>query len=312
MLHMRFISVVPLSTYLLRAANLSGGVLPHCLFTVVEPPIFGSEWARRFEAQLVFAILADGSIALKDKNPTPYRELASKSSIINKLVESSDHEVRRQISHYIHHVLAAFASAGCVLGDLCGPGQLQGLKDFNHILSDGVGFKMLGKQSESLACLTADEDIISLLFFVWMIYLSRSLPRPSSSWKAKSAQPNTYIYFRSTLPYSHFRILKAFKKIRLVSLSDELLFWEEGKIPPLPSMRNDETVQSLAEDPSMNLQSIVDVSKPIELDESHHCVAYLAFVDRRWSRRLADLRAKQKALCIPPFPTPIPPPLHAI
>lgn len=113
--------------YLLRAADLGGGVLDHILFAIVDPPIFWSAFVREFEngtltekAQLVFAKVLDRLIALKDKDPSPYRDLASKPSVINKLLESSEHEVR-EIAHHITHILAAFASGGAPSGP-SGPG----------------------------------------------------------------------------------------------------------------------------------------------------------------------------------------------
>lgn len=112
--------------YLLRAADLGGGVLDHILIAIVEPPIFWSAFAREFEhgaltekAQLVFAKVLDRLIALKDRDTAPYRELASSPVVINKLLESSEHQVR-EIAHHIKHILAAFAS-GAPSGP-CGPG----------------------------------------------------------------------------------------------------------------------------------------------------------------------------------------------
>lgn len=114
--------------YLLRAADLGGGVLDHILIAIVEPPIFWSAFAQGFEkagalvdkAQLVFAKLLDRLIVLKNKDATSYRDLASKPSIIKKLLESPQHEVR-EAAHHIKHILDAFASGGALSGS-CAPG----------------------------------------------------------------------------------------------------------------------------------------------------------------------------------------------
>ena len=113
--------------YLLGTANIGGGVLDHILIAIVDPPFFWSAFAREFEkgtltekAQLVFAKLLARLIALKDRDPTPYRELASKPTVINTLLECSEHEVR-EIAHHINHILAAFASGGAPSGP-DGPG----------------------------------------------------------------------------------------------------------------------------------------------------------------------------------------------
>ena len=386
--------------YFLRATNLGGGVLDHILITIVEPPIFWSEFARGFEAaalteraQLVFAKLLDRLIALKDKNTTPYRELASKSSIITKLVESSDDEVR-QIAHHINHVLAAFAS-GRALDDPCGPGgrhdndfpnfrdiailptadeilsteppfirpasvlddlaasnsrvadyldntfrmlredmihdmreelqialkkkpgrhhglyihrlsmvdvytgsqdrgtrwglvlqchhdfpQLQGLKGLpvrKKYLSDGPGFKIL--RNQSLACLIADGNITSFAtIFRVDDLLAQEPPKIVLQLEGEASTSKTLLRLSTAKHvqllqidaplFAYEPILEALKNMQLVPLSDELLFWEEGKILPPPSIQIDEVVQPLTEDASIDLRSILDVSKQIELDKS--------------------------------------------
>ena len=386
--------------HLLRAANLGGGVLDHILITIVEPPIFWSAFAQGFEtgaltekAQLVFAKLLDRLIALRDKNASPYRELASRPPIIDKLVGSSEHEVR-EIAHHINHVLAAFASGGA-LGDPCGPGgrhdndfpnfrdiailptadeilstqppfirpasvlddpevsdsrvadyldntfrmlredmiydmreelqiaqkkkpgrhrglhidglsmvgvytgsqdrgsrwglvlqchhdfpQLQGLNDFDdrkNFLSDDPGFKIL--RNQSLACLIADEDITSFATILRVDDLLAQRP-PKIVLQLEGEASTSKTLFRlstamhvqllqiDTALFAYEPILKALKNTQLIPLSDELLFWDEGKTLPPPSIQIDEVVQPLSQDPSTNLQSILEISKSVQLDRS--------------------------------------------
>ncbi|KAG9309653.1 hypothetical protein JVU11DRAFT_10317 [Chiua virens] len=111
--------------YLLRAADLGGGILDHILIAIVDPAIFWSAFAQAFEtgaltekAQHVFSKVLDRLIVLKERDPSPYRDLASK--VLGKLFESQDLEVR-QIAHHIKHVLATFAS-GSAVNDPSGPG----------------------------------------------------------------------------------------------------------------------------------------------------------------------------------------------
>ena len=387
--------------YLLGAANLGGGVLDHILIAIVEPPIFWSTFAQGFEtgtlaekAQLVFAKLLDRLIALRDKDSSPYRELASKPSVINKLLESSEHEVR-EIAHHINYILAAFASGGAVSGP-CGPGgrhdndfpcfrdiailptadeilssqppfirpasvlddpeasvtrvadyldntfrmlredmiydmreelqialkkkpgrhrglhidglsmvdvytgsqdrgsrwglalrchhdfqQLRALKDVSdrkkYLSDDPVGLKIL--RNQSLACLVADEDVISFATVLRVVDLlaekppaivlqlegeastSKALLRLSTAKQIRLLQIDTALF-------AYEPVLKALKNMQLVPLSDELLFWEEGKILQPPSTQVDQVVRALSRDPSMDLKSILTMSKSVQLDRS--------------------------------------------
>ncbi|KIJ08243.1 hypothetical protein PAXINDRAFT_89146 [Paxillus involutus ATCC 200175] len=113
--------------YLLRAADLGGGVLDHILIAIVDPSFFWLALAREFEkgaltekAQLVFARLLDRLLSLPGRDTSGYRELASKPSVINSLVASSVQEIR-EIAHHIKHILAAFASGATPSGP-GGPG----------------------------------------------------------------------------------------------------------------------------------------------------------------------------------------------
>ena len=386
---------------LLRAANLGGGVLDHILIAIVDPPIFWSAFTQGFEtgaltekAQLVFAKLLDRLITLKDKDASPYRELASKPSIFNKLLESSEHDVR-EIAHHIKHILDAFASGGTHSGPF-GPGgrhdndylcfrdiailptadeilssqppfirpasvlddpeasdtrvadyldntfrmlredmiydmreelqialkkkpgrhrglhinglsmvdvytgspdrgsrwglvlqchydfqQLQALREFDDrkkfLSEDPVGFKIL--RNHSLACLIADEDIISFATVLRVDDLlaenppaivlqldgeastSKALLRLSTAKHVRLLQIDTAIF-------AYEPVLKALKNMQLVPLSDELLFWEEDQMLRSPSTQADQVVRAVSQNPSMDLQSILAMSKSIKLDGS--------------------------------------------
>ena len=387
--------------YLLGAANLGGGVLDHILIAIVEPPIFWSAFAQGFEtgalaekAQLVFAKLLDRLIALKDKDASPYRELASKPSVINKLLESSEHEVR-EIAHHINYILAAFASGGALSGP-CGPGgrhdndfpcfrdiailptadeilssqppfirpasvlddpeasvtrvadyldntfrmlredmiydmreelqialkkkpgrhrglhinglsmvdvytgsqdkgsrwglvlrchhdfpQLQALKDLDDrkkfLSDDPVGFKIL--RNQSLACLIADNDIISFATVLRVGDLLAEKPpaivlqlEGEASTSKALLRLSTAKHIRllqiDTALFAYEPVLKALKNMQLVPLSDELLSWKEGQTLQSPSTQVDQVVRALSWNPSMDLQSILTMSKSVQLDRS--------------------------------------------
>ncbi|KAF8129487.1 P-loop containing nucleoside triphosphate hydrolase protein [Boletus edulis] len=387
--------------YLLGAADLGGGVLDHILIAIVEPPIFWSSFAQEFEkgtltekAQFVFAKVLDRLIALKDKDASPYRDLASRPSVINKLLESSQHEVR-EIAHHIKYILDAFASGGTP-GGPCGPGgrhdndhpcfrdiailptadeilsaqppfirpasvlddpeasdtrvadyldntfrmlredmiydmreelqiafkqkpgkhrglhisglsmvdvytgsrdrgyrwglvlqcrydfpQLQKIKEFDDrkkfLLDDPLGFKIL--RNQSLACLIADGDIVCFATVLRVEDLLAKKP-PSivlqldgeaSTSKALlrlSTANHTQLLQIDTALFAYEPVLKALKNMQLVPLSDELLFWKEGQTLQSPSAQIEQVVQPLSEDPSMDLQSILMLSKSVQLDKS--------------------------------------------
>ncbi|KAH0828788.1 P-loop containing nucleoside triphosphate hydrolase protein [Lanmaoa asiatica] len=358
-LSLSFLNGLATSTleYLLRAANLGGGVLDHILIAIVEPPVFWSVFAQGFEAgalkekaQLVFAKLLDRLISLRDRDASPYRELASKPSVINKLVESSEHEVR-EIAHHINHVLAAFTSGGA-LNDSCGPGgrhdndfsnppyvlddpeasnsrvadyldntfrmlredmiydmreelqialkkkpgrhrslhinglsmvdvytgsqdrgsrwglvlqchhdfpQLHALKDFDDrkkfLSDDPVGFKIL--RNQSLACLIADEEIISFATVLRVGDLLAQKP-PAIVLQLEGEASTSKALLR----------LSAAKHVRLLQIDTALFAYE----PVLKALKNmqlvDQIVQPLSLYPSMNLQSILTMSKSVKLDRS--------------------------------------------
>lgn len=387
--------------YLLRAADLGGGVLDHILVAIVEPPIFWSAFAQGFEAgalsekaQLVFAKLLDKLIALRNKDTSPYRGLAAKPSVINKLLESSQHDVR-EIAHHIKYILDAFASGGALNGP-CGPGgrhdndfpcfrdiailptadeilstqppfirpasvlddpeasdtrvadyldntfrmlredmiydmreelqiamkkkpgrhrglhirglsmvdvytgsqdrgsrwglvlqchhdfpQLQGIKEVDDrkkfLSDDPAGFKIL--RNQSLACLIADEDIVSFgtVLRVGDLLAERpplivlQLDGEASTSKALlrlSTAKQIQLLQIDTALFAFEPVLKALKNMRLVPLSEELLFWNDGQTLQSPDTRVDQVVRALSRDPSMDLQSILTMSKSVQLDKS--------------------------------------------
>ncbi|KAF9238217.1 P-loop containing nucleoside triphosphate hydrolase protein [Melanogaster broomeanus] len=359
--------------YLLQAENLGGGVLDHILIAIVEPSFFWLAFAREFEkgaltdrAQLVFAKLLDRLIALTGRDIAPYRELASKPSVLNSMLGSHKQEVR-EIAHHIKHILAAFASGATPSGP-GGPGgrhdndftnfrdiailptadeilskqpafirpatvledpkaadtrvadyldntfrmlredmiyemreELQialgkkpgkhrglhidglsmGLKDRedrrNFLMKDYTGSKILRHQS--LACLIADGDIVCFATVfrvedllaenppVVVLQLdgeastSKTLLRLSISKKVQLLQIDTAIF-------AYEPVLKALRNMRLVPLSNEILFWEEGDTLRSPTIKADEVTSALSMNPSIDLQSVLSISKSVHLDRS--------------------------------------------
>ncbi|KAF9223027.1 P-loop containing nucleoside triphosphate hydrolase protein [Gyrodon lividus] len=387
--------------YLLRAANLGGGVLDHILIFIVEPPFFWLALSREFErgelvdrSQLVFAKLLDRLLALTGRDTAPYRELASKPSVINSLIASPNQEIR-EIAHHINHILAAFASGATPSGP-GGPGgrhdndftnfrdisilptadeilskqppfirpatvledpkaadtrvadyldntfrmlredmiyemreelqialgkkpgkhrglhidglsmidvhtgsqdrgtrwglmlrchrdfwQLKAMKDHDdrkdYLTNDYAGSKILRHQS--LACLIADGDIISFatVFRVEEL-LAKNPPVVVLQLDGEASTSKTLLRLSTTKKvqllqidiaiFAYQPVLKALRNMQLVPLSDEILFWEEGDELQTPTIEANKVTRALSIDPSMDLQSILCISKSVHLDSS--------------------------------------------
>ncbi|KAG2057924.1 P-loop containing nucleoside triphosphate hydrolase protein [Suillus hirtellus] len=120
--------------YLFRATDL-GDVLDHLLIAIVDPPIFWTAFTQAFDqgdlnepAQEAFAALLLRLMCLTTGNTSCYRDIAKKSSILTRLLDSSQWNVK-DIGYRIQHILSTFNS-GTPVTAVGGPGGRHD-NDFN-------------------------------------------------------------------------------------------------------------------------------------------------------------------------------------
>ena len=106
--------------HLLSAEGMGGGVLEKVILRVVEPPTFWRAFYKAFEdgilekqAQFVFANLLAFLLQLTTADATPYRDVASGTSILGKILDSDQPEVR-EVGYLIKHILRANSTASVV------------------------------------------------------------------------------------------------------------------------------------------------------------------------------------------------------
>ncbi|KAG2134156.1 AAA domain-containing protein, partial [Suillus bovinus] len=120
--------------YLFRATDL-GDVLDRLLTAIVDPPIFWSAFSQAFDqgelneqAQEAFAILLFRLMCLPTRNTSSYHDVAKKSSILARLLGSSQWIVKDN-GHRIQYILSTFKS-GTPIAAVGGPGGRHD-NDFN-------------------------------------------------------------------------------------------------------------------------------------------------------------------------------------
>ncbi|KAI6157079.1 P-loop containing nucleoside triphosphate hydrolase protein [Pisolithus tinctorius] len=108
--------------FLLRA-EMGGDVLNKVIVTIVDPPIFWNEFHRAFEngtlnsrAQHVFAKSLSYLLQMANRDTTTYRQLASRPSILDKIINSDQHELRSE-GYLIKHVLSIANTASTNTAD---------------------------------------------------------------------------------------------------------------------------------------------------------------------------------------------------
>ncbi|KIJ59315.1 hypothetical protein HYDPIDRAFT_140803 [Hydnomerulius pinastri MD-312] len=140
--------------HLLKASSVGGAVLDDLLFSMVEPPIFWSPFVGAFQkgelrddAQLVFGGVLVRLLMMPGKDTTQYRGLAALPSILDKLLGSSNQEIR-EIGHRIKHILNT-ATVTTPLAVLCGPGGRHDndFVDFREIAILPTGDEVLCQQA---------------------------------------------------------------------------------------------------------------------------------------------------------------------
>ncbi|KAG2072160.1 hypothetical protein BDR04DRAFT_1097127 [Suillus decipiens] len=113
--------------YLFRATDL-GDVLDHLLTAIVDPPIFWTAFSQAFDqgelneqAQEAFAVLLLRLMCLTTGNTSSYHDLAKKSSILTRLLDSS-HLVVKDTGYRIQHILSTLTKSGAPIAAVDGPG----------------------------------------------------------------------------------------------------------------------------------------------------------------------------------------------
>ncbi|KAI6120180.1 P-loop containing nucleoside triphosphate hydrolase protein [Pisolithus croceorrhizus] len=97
--------------FLLRA-EMGGDVLNKVIVNIVDPPIFWNEFHMAFEngtlnerAQRVFVKVLSYLLQMPNRDTTAYRQLAGRPSILDKITNSSQEEVRSE-GYLIKHILS--------------------------------------------------------------------------------------------------------------------------------------------------------------------------------------------------------------
>ncbi|KAI6121070.1 P-loop containing nucleoside triphosphate hydrolase protein [Pisolithus sp. B1] len=98
--------------FLLRA-EMGGNVLNKVIVNIVDPPIFWNDFHRAFEngtlnerAQRVFAKVLSYLLQMNSRDTTTYHQLASRPSILNKIINSDQQEVRLE-GYLIKHIISS-------------------------------------------------------------------------------------------------------------------------------------------------------------------------------------------------------------
>ncbi|KAG2359774.1 hypothetical protein BDR07DRAFT_1336370 [Suillus spraguei] len=113
--------------YLFRATDLAD-VLDHLLTAIVDPPIFWTAFSQAFDqgelneqAQEAFAALLLRLMCLTTGNTSSYHDLAKKSSILTRLLDSSQ-SIVKDAGYRIRHILSTFTESGIPVAAVGGPG----------------------------------------------------------------------------------------------------------------------------------------------------------------------------------------------
>ncbi|KAH7925247.1 P-loop containing nucleoside triphosphate hydrolase protein [Leucogyrophana mollusca] len=151
-------------------------------------------------------------------------------------------------------------------------------KDRRSFLThDYHGSKILKHQS--LACIIVDgevaafatvnrvEDLLAKKPPVIVLHLEGEATTTRALLKLKVARHIKLIQIDTAI-FAYEPVLKAIQHTQEVPLSQEILFWKEGDLLESPSTMPARIIQSVAQNPSQDLQSLLGTPKSIKLDES--------------------------------------------
>ncbi|KIK26288.1 hypothetical protein PISMIDRAFT_95029 [Pisolithus microcarpus 441] len=101
----------------LLGAGMGDDVLNSVIANIVDPPIFWNEFHRAFgngtldqRADRVFVKVLSYLLQMPNRDTTTYRELASRPSILDKIINSDQQEVREE-GYFIKHILSTTSLA---------------------------------------------------------------------------------------------------------------------------------------------------------------------------------------------------------
>jgi len=159
------------------------------------------------------------------------------------------------------------------------------------VTDDHRGSKLLSHQS--LACIVADNTILSLGVIhrdedllankppVVVLQIEGQISTSKALLRLKVAKSIRLIQINVAL-FAFEPILKALQKVNIMPLSEEILLWEEGVSVMSPTIAIPKITSPLTRDPSMDLQGLLQTSKPIKLDSSQ-ARSFLAGLNQRVS-----------------------------
>lgn len=147
----------------------------------------------------------------------------------------------------------------------------------SFITDDHRGSRLLSHQS--LACIVADDIILSLGVIhrdeellakkppVVVLQIEGQISTSKALLRLKVAKSIRLIQINVAL-FAFEHVLKALQKVNIMPLSEEILLWDEGVPVMSPTITIPKITSPLTRDPSMDLQGLLQTSKPIKLDSS--------------------------------------------
>ncbi|KAH7908721.1 P-loop containing nucleoside triphosphate hydrolase protein [Hygrophoropsis aurantiaca] len=126
---------------------------------------------------------------------------------------------------------------------------------------------IVGEEVAAFATVNRVEDMLAKKPPIIVLHLegeaatTRALLRLHSGQKIKLIQIDTAIF-------AYEPVLKAIQNTQEVPLSEEILFWKKGDTLLEPSSTASRIIQSITQNPSQDLQSLLGTSTSIKLDES--------------------------------------------
>ncbi|KAL4079909.1 P-loop containing nucleoside triphosphate hydrolase protein [Scleroderma yunnanense] len=151
--------------YLLRAQGIGGGVLQSVIIKVVDPPILWNAFHKAFEdgtldnqAQLVFVNLLSYLLQLSNIDTTSYRHIASRPSILDKILTSDQQEIR-EAGYLIKHILGATSAASVAEGSEAPGGRHDNdFADFRKIAIIPTADELLSQRRPALRPVSLLDD----------------------------------------------------------------------------------------------------------------------------------------------------------
>ncbi|KAI6121083.1 hypothetical protein F5141DRAFT_1210762 [Pisolithus sp. B1] len=300
--------------FLLRA-EMGGDVLNKVIVNIVDPPIFWNEFHRAFEngtlnerAQRVFAKVLTYLLKMPNRETTAYRQLASRPSILDKIINSDQREVRSE-GYLIKEILSTTSAASTNTADpdlVPGGRHDNDFPDFRNIAILPTADELTSTKKPALrpASLLEDPDgketrvadyldnTFRLLRDDMMHELkedidialkkkqgrNRGLVIDGIKIEGQISLSKALLHLKKAKQlrliqidcavFAFEPVLKALQRMPVLPLSEEILFWEGGKQIASPPVVVTEITGPLSRYPSMDLKSLLQTPNSITLDDS--------------------------------------------